>query len=355
MQTIDSLPPGQLPQSVATIGFFDGVHCGHRFLLDQVKSIAHELGLSSALVTFPIHPRRVLHADFQPQLLSTPEEKLERLQKVDIEYCFWLPFTTELAALSAYQFMKFLRDNYNIRSLVIGHDHRFGHNRSEQFEDYVAHGEALGIKIIQAERYDSTNEETNSSGSSSASSLASSSKSSLANPLGSSLTNPSDTSSGSSLANSSVSSSAIRRLLLEGNVEKAATFLGYPYTLSGLVVSGFKMGTKIGFPTANLAETGEHKLIPASGVYAVRVWVGEDKVGEEAYMGMMNVGTRPTLNNGSEQSLEVHLIDFSGNLYDSSIRVEFIAYLRAEQKFASLQALQEQLAKDRLAVIERFT
>ncbi|MGL4851144.1 MAG: riboflavin biosynthesis protein RibF [Phocaeicola sp.] len=306
MQTIKALPNEKLPASVATIGFFDGVHCGHHFLLNQVKETARELGLSSSLVTFPIHPRRVLQTDFQPQLLSTPEEKLERLQETGVDYCFWLPFTRELAALSAYQFMAYLRGHYNIHCLVIGHDHRFGHNREEHFQDYVAYGETLGIKVVQANRFASGEE--------------------------------------------GVSSSAIRRLLLEGNVKKAATFLGYNYTLSGLVVSGFKMGAKIGFPTANLSETGEHKLIPSPGVYAVRVWVEE-----VSYAGMMNLGIRPTFNNGTHQTLEVHLLDFSGNLYDQILRVEFMAYLRAEQKFSTLAELQGQLAKDRERVRTLFS
>lgn len=301
MQTITNQPTQPLKPSVATIGFFDGVHCGHRFLLDQVKKVAQQLGLSSSLVTFPIHPRRVLQSDFQPQLLSTPEEKLDRLQEVALDYCFWLPFTTKLATLSAYQFMAYLKEHYNIRCLVIGHDHRFGHNREEHFEDYVAYGGELGIKVIQAKRFEQGGE--------------------------------------------AVSSSAIRRLLLAGDVAKAATFLGYNYTLSGLVVGGFKVGAKIGFPTANLSETGEHKLIPAAGVYAVRVWVGNS-----CYAGMMNLGIRPTINNGKEQSLEVHLLNFSGNLYDQTLRVAFVAYLRSEQKFNSLEALQEQLAKDREVV-----
>lgn len=301
MQTITNQPTQPLKPSVATIGFFDGVHCGHRFLLNQVKRVAQEKGLSSSLVTFPIHPRRVLHADFQPQLLSTPEEKRIQLETSGIEYCFWLPFTPELAALSAYQFMQFLRDTYHIKCLLIGHDHRFGHNRQEHFDHYVTHGKALGIEVIQAARFEQGAE--------------------------------------------GVSSSAIRRLLLAGDVAKAATFLGYNYRLEGLVVDGFKMGAKIGFPTANLAETGEHKLIPAVGVYAVRVWVGSN-----CYAGMMNLGIRPTMNNGTHQTLEVHLLGFSGNLYHEMLRVEFVAYLRAEQKFNSLEALQAQLMQDREAV-----
>ncbi|MGL5981004.1 MAG: riboflavin biosynthesis protein RibF [Phocaeicola sp.] len=305
MQTIVAIPQHTLPPSVATIGFFDGVHRGHLYLLSQVKRIAEELALSTSLVTFPTHPRRVLQTDFQPQLLSTPDEKLERLQHTAIDYCFWLSFTKELAALSAYQFMEYLRDSYNIRCLVIGHDHRFGYNREEDFSDYVRYGKSLGMEVVSARQF--------------------------------------------ALGEEEISSSVVRRLLLQGDVSKAATLLGYNYTLSGLVVSGFKMGSKIGFPTANLSETGEHKLIPASGVYAVRVWLNA-----VCYVGMMNIGIRPTLDNGIHQSLEVHLLDFSDNLYGHTLQVEFVSYLRAEQKFESIEALKDQLVKDREVVRKMF-
>ncbi|MGL5957464.1 MAG: bifunctional riboflavin kinase/FAD synthetase [Phocaeicola sp.] len=305
MQTIVAIPQHTLPPSVATIGFFDGVHRGHLYLLSQVKRIAEELALSTSLVTFPTHPRRVLQTDFQPQLLSTPDEKLERLQHTAIDYCFWLSFTKELAALSAYQFMEYLRDSYNIRCLVIGYDHRFGYNREEDFSDYVRYGKSLGMEVVSARQF--------------------------------------------ALEEEGISSSVVRRLLLQGDVSKAATLLGYNYTLSGLVVSGFKMGSKIGFPTANLSETGEHKLIPASGVYAVRVWLNA-----VCYVGMMNIGIRPTLDNGIHQSLEVHLLDFSDNLYGHTLQVEFVSYLRAEQKFESIEALKDQLVKDREVVRKMF-
>ncbi|MGL5272248.1 MAG: bifunctional riboflavin kinase/FAD synthetase [Phocaeicola sp.] len=306
MQTIITKPTQPLNPLVATIGFFDGVHCGHRFLLNELKEVAASLNLSTALVTFPVHPRRVLQSDFQPQLLSTPEEKLERLKTTGIDYCIWLNFTKELASLSAYEFMRFLRDTYNIRCLVIGHDHRFGHNREEGFNEYLAYGKQLGVLVILARKYNSDNE--------------------------------------------GISSSAIRNLLQRGDVAKAATFLGYNYALSGVVVGGFKVGSKIGFPTANLSETGEYKLIPSLGVYAVRVWIGD-----VSYAGMMNVGTRPTLDNGTHQTLEVHILAFTGVLYDQTIRVEFVQYLRPEKKFESLEALQHQLAKDKESVLYLFS
>lgn len=302
MQTITTKPTQPLNPLVATIGFFDGVHCGHRFLLNEVKEVATSLALSTALITFPIHPRKVLQTDFQPQLLSTPEEKLERLQTTGVDYCIWLNFTKELASLSAYEFMRFLRDTYNVRCLVIGHDHRFGHNREEGFDEYVAYGKELGVLVMLARKYVSDDK--------------------------------------------AISSSAIRALLQQGEVAKAAISLGYHYTLSGVVVGGFKVGTKIGFPTANLSKTDEYKLIPSVGVYAVRVWIGN-----VSYAGMMNVGMRPTLNNGTHQTLEVHILAFTGILYDQTLRVEFIQFLRAEQKFDSLEALQRQLTKDKESVL----
>ena len=187
--------------SVATIGFFDGVHRGHRFLIDQVRREAACRGLESAVITFPVHPRQVLQSDYRPKLLTTPQEKLSLLEQTGIGTCILLDFTLHLASLSAREFMEVLQHRYGIRALVIGYDHRFGHNRSEGFEDYARYGRELGIDVLPADAFRLP-----------------------------------DT------PDCPVSSSLIRRLLLAGNAAQAATCLGYPYFLNGTVVSGRRIG-----------------------------------------------------------------------------------------------------------------
>lgn len=291
--------------TVATIGFFDGVHLGHRFLIDQVKVAAAQCGWESSIITFPVHPRQVIQSEFQPQLLSSPEEKIELLGTTGIDHCILLPFTRELSMLTAREFMQLLYEKHHVRMLIIGYDHRFGHNRTETFEDYCRYGRELGIHIMQATAY--TQEQDK------------------------------------------VSSSAIRRALLSGEVNIANKYLGYNYFLQGKVVDGYKVGRKIGFPTANLQVDFPNKLIPSVGVYAVYVYVNGQK-----YKGMLNIGHRPTLNNGTDLSIEVHILDFEGDIYQQSMRLEFIDFLRAEEKFNSIDELILQIEKDKKATYSIF-
>ena len=296
MNVIEDIHP-QSP-TVATIGFFDGVHLGHRFLIQQVKVAATQTGWQSSIITFPVHPRQVIQSEFQPQLLSSPEEKIELLASTGVDNCILLPFTRELSQLTAYEFMQLLYDKYKVRMLVIGYDHRFGHNRAETFEDYCRYGRELGIHIMQASAY--TQEQDK------------------------------------------VSSSAIRRALQTGDIRTATKFLGYHYYLEGTVVDGYKVGRKIGFPTANLRVDFPNKLIPSIGVYAVCVYVNGGK-----YKGMLNIGYRPTINNGTDLSIEVHILDFQGDIYHQKMRIEFIDFLRPEEKFNSVDELVLQMQKDK--------
>lgn len=296
MNVIEDIHP-QSP-TVATIGFFDGVHLGHRFLIQQVKVAATQTGWQSSIITFPVHPRQVIQSEFQPQLLSSPEEKIELLASTGVDNCILLPFTRELSQLTAYEFMQLLYDKYKVRMLVIGYDHRFGHNRAETFEDYCRYGRELGIHIMQASAY--TQEQDK------------------------------------------VSSSAIRRALQTGDIRTATKFLGYHYYLEGTVVDGYKVGRKIGFPTANLRVDFPNKLIPSIGVYAVCVYVNGGK-----YKGMLNIGYRPTINNGTDLSIEVHILDFQGDIYHQKMRIEFIEFLRPEEKFHSVDELILQMQKDK--------
>lgn len=288
--------------AVATIGFFDGVHLGHRFLINQVKVAASQTGWDSSIITFPVHPRQVIQCEFQPQLLSSPEEKIELLGSTGIDNCILLPFTRELSMLTAREFMQLLYEKYYVRMLIIGYDHRFGHNRAETFEDYCRYGKELGIHIMQATAY--TQEQDK------------------------------------------VSSSAIRRALQTGDIRTASRFLGYNYFLEGKVVDGYKVGRKIGFPTANLQVDFPNKLIPSVGVYAVYVYVNGQK-----YKGMLNIGYRPTLNNGTDLSIEVHILDFEGDIYQQPMRLEFVDFLRPEEKFQSVDELIERMKKDKEATI----
>lgn len=292
---------------VATIGFFDGVHRGHRFLIEQMKEVAKKKGLRSMVITFDRHPRQVLNSDYMPQMLTSLEEKVKRIKETGVDICEVLGFNKDMAALTAFDFMKtILKEKLNVKFLVIGYDNRFGHNRSEGFEDYERYGKEIGMEVIKAKAF--------------------------------------------VLNGVNVSSSVTRSFLAEGEVEMAEMCLGYKYRLSGNVVDGVKEGRKMGYPTANIDTNGICKLIPANGVYAVKAtWDGEEK----EYMAMMNIGKRPTFN-GTTTTIEVNIIDYSGNLYGKTLTVEFVKRLRSERKFPSEKALMTQLGIDREATKECF-
>lgn len=289
---------------VATIGFFDGVHLGHRFLIGDMLEIARYRGLPSAVITFPEHPRAVLHADYQPKLLNSYEEKIQRLATTGVDYCILLDFTLELSRLTAQEFItSILYGKLHVNTLLIGYDHRFGHDRTDGFEQYVAYGAACGMDVMKASPYDE--------------------------------------------GHTAVSSSEIRKLVSTCQVEKAAHLLTYPYQLKGSIVSGYKIGRTLGFPTANIRVDEPFKVIPGFGVYAV--WVD---VEEKRYKGMLYIGDRPTLNNGSDISLEVNILDFSGDIYNDQITVSFIRFVRGDIRFDSLEELKAQLEEDRRVVRE---
>lgn len=291
----------------ATIGFFDGVHQGHQYLLRRLVDEARQAGLLSCVITFDRHPRQVLQTDYCPRLLTTFEERKELLAQTGIDLCVILPFSSEMATLSAKDFMKdILLDRIGVKRLYIGYDHRFGHNRSEGFEDYVRYGKEMGMEVLQNDAFiisPSTDEEAEQQ---------------------------------------SVSSSSIRKALLQGNVDQARMLLGYPYFLSGKVVDGEHEGRKMGFPTANIDVTCKEKLLPAPGAYVVEVSIEGE---ERALPGMMNIGTRPTFGENS-LSLEVHVLDYSGNLYGKMLSVAFLQRLREEHRFVSTEELREQLMSD---------
>lgn len=295
---------------VATIGFFDGVHRGHQYLIKRVVEMARESGLESTVITFDVHPRKVLQSDYQPQMLSTLDEKLLLLSKTDIDNCALLHFDEEMAQLSAYDFMKtILRDRLNVKTLYIGYDNRFGHHSAdskEDFEDYVRYGRELGIEVVRSQAY--------------------------------------------VLNGMNVSSSVVRSFVQAGEVEMAEKCLGYPYTLLGKVVPGYQEGRKLGFPTANLDISQWGKMLPAPGVYAVKVRL-ENTV--HTMRAMMNIGTRPTFD-GDHLTLEVHILNYEGDLYDHLVLVSFLHRIREEKKFSSPEELVSQLHEDARMVEEQF-
>ena len=286
---------------VATIGCFDGVHRGHQLLIGKVIDEALKRGIIPMVITFDRQPRELFDPSFRPQLLSTTAEKTEQLKALGIAKVVVLPFTRELAGLSAQQFMHdVLKEKLDVEVLVTGYDNRFGHNREEGFDDYVRYGREMGLEVLRGgeEKFQ-----------------------------------------GSDIA---VSSSAIRQLLSDGNVSKAAEGLSRNYSLTGNIVKGKHIGHELGFPTANLALGDSNKLIPASGAYAVWAVTGGKKM-----PAMMNIGTRPTFD-GHHQTLEVHILDNGvGDIYGETMTVEFVERLRAERKFESREALMAQLEDDR--------
>ena len=298
---------GELPEKVvATLGFFDGVHMGHRHLIEQVKQEAKRLGLPSAVITFPVHPRKVLQSDYQPKLICGYTEKLSQLETTGIDYVFVIPFTREMSMLSARDFIcDILHKQIRVDTLLVGYDHRFGHNREESFEDYMRYGKELGLNIIQAAELRCEDDK--------------------------------------------VSSSEVRRLLIAGDVVRANELLTYNYTLSGKIVEGYQVGRTIGFPTANMKVWEKYKVVPLLGVYAV--FVHFQNIVKE---GMLYIGTRPTLHNDPQISVEVNIFDFDGDLYNQSLTVEFIDFIRGDEKFDEVQKLIDSIHRDREKVKARL-
>ncbi len=286
----------------ATIGFFDGVHRGHQFMIDSLTTMAHAQGRQSLVITFDRHPRQVVHADYVPQLITTTDEKLQLLHATAADRIEVLHFDAQMAQLSAYEFMRqVLHEKYGVAMLLTGYDNRFGHNRAEGFADYVRYGEEMGMKVLQNTPID--------------------------------------------IDGMRVSSSLIRRLIVEGNITEASNCMGHPYSITGCVAHGFQEGRRIGFPTANIVPESAEKLVPGNGVYATRVSVE----GGEWMPAMLNIGTNPTFQR-QQTTIEAHIIGFEGDIYGRKVRVEFGRKLRDEQRFESVEALQKQLEADKKEV-----
>ena len=296
----------------ASIGFFDGVHRGHRFLIDCLRHVAAERSQQTMVITFARHPRQVLHSSWQPKLLQTLEEKRTRLLATGIDRLEVLEFDVPMSQLSARDFMEqVLLKQLNVRTLLTGYDNRFGHGREEGFDDYVRYGHELGMEVLRAEAL-TVNEAFHTE----------------------------ETPTGIPLDDCHISSSQIRRLLDDGKVDEAAAWLGYNYELSGRVVHGEQIGRHLGFPTANMLPDDACKLIPRNGVYAVRA-----RVGAEVYGGVTNIGTRPTFD-GHRTTIETYLLDFSGDLYGAHMTIELLKRLRDERPFPGPDTLVRQMETD---------
>jgi len=295
-------------KQVATIGFFDGVHQGHQFLINTIIDEARRRQMQSMLITFDRHPAEVVHPDYQPQLITTIDDKLALLSHTAIDSCIVLPFDKQMAALSPRDFMEqILLKQLSVKVLIIGYDNHFGHSEpghQEGFDDYVAYGKQLGIEVLQAQP--------------------------------------------KTVMGIDVSSSVVRSLISEGEVEKAARCMGRPYRFNGIVVEGLQKGRQLGFPTANIFPPSVETMIPAPGVYAVMARVE----GESLFRGgMLNIGRRPTFG-GKTETLEVNVFDFSGDLYGKRLTVKFIRRMRDERQFNNEKELQEQLRRDEKEIRE---
>lgn len=284
--------------TVVTIGTFDGVHIGHRKILERLIKNAKALGLKSTVLTFFPHPRMVLQQDVSIQLLNTVEEKIRIMQDLGLDYLIVHPFTKGFSRLSATEFVSdILVRDLRVKKIIIGYDHRFGRNRNADINDLKAFGDTLDFEVeeISAQEVDDV----------------------------------------------SVSSTKIRKALEDGDIQTANAFLGYKYMLSGTIVKGRGMGKKLDFPTANLYIPETYKLIPKDGVYVV-----SSNIDGKTVYGMMNIGFNPTFE-GNVRTIETNFFDFEQDIYGNEVQIDIIDRIRDEYKFGSVEDLKAQLRKDR--------
>ena len=284
--------------TIITIGTFDGVHKGHKQVIKKLNTIAKKQGFESVVLTLYPHPRHVLYPDDQQlKLLNTIDEKIEELKKSGLQHFVVHEFTKEFSRTKSVNFIRDLLVNkLKMKHMVVGYNHHFGRNREGSYDDLKELAELYDFEL---EKIPPQNE-----------------------------------------GDVTISSTKVRELLLVGDVEKAATYLGYSYPINGKVIKGNARGRTIGFPTANILVENKWKLIPADGVYAVKV-----KLGGKQFYGMLNMGKRPTLSD-NEHRIEVHIFDFSADIYGADIKVEFIKRIREEKQFDNLELLRKQLQID---------
>lgn len=296
-QSISDLP--SFRNAVITIGTFDGVHSGHRAIIQQMLAEAETVNGETVIITFHPHPRKIIGKGANDlSLLNSLEEKSSRLSLLGIDHLVIIPFTDEFASMSAESYVRdFLVTLFHPSKIIIGYDHRFGNGRTGDFRLLESLGEKYAFQVVEIPAH-------------------------IQNAV-------------------TISSTQIRNLLKDGQIEKANAFLGYPYMISGTVTEGDKRGRTIGFPTANILLLDKEKLLPADGVYAITVMVKD-----ALYKGMMNIGYRPTVS-GTFRSVEVNIFDFDAEIYGEVLQVWLYGFIRAEIKFPSLDALKAQLKQDK--------
>lgn len=282
----------------ATIGMFDGMHRGHATLIKALKTEALARDQHTAVITFARHPQQVVNPQGSPRAIMTLNEKIAAIAATGIDYLILLDFNQQLAQLTASRFLEMLHRQFKVNTLVMGYNHRFGHDHNMGFDSYVKQGQALGVEVVKAPEY-----------------------------LG---------------KYAPVSSSIVRQLIASGRVEDAMNCMGHPFELEGTVVHGFHNGRGIGFPTANVGNLHPDIILPHNGAYAVMV-----QVDGLWHKGMVNIGYRPTLDNGHQLSIEVNIFDFDSDIYGKPIKLHFIRFLRLEFKLGSIEQLREQLSHDK--------
>jgi len=290
----------QLPPSVVTSGTFDGLHFGHKKIIQRLKEVAKSHRLESVVITFWPHPRFVLGKNTESlKLLSTLDEKIKLFEQLGIDHFLIIEFNKRFSSLTSSEFIQdILKEKVNTQKLVIGYDHRFGRNREGGFDYLMEHQKELGFSVEEIPRQE--------------------------------------------LEEVGVSSTKIRNALLDGNVGAAKKYLGRSYSIAGKVVKGKQLGRTIGFPTANIQVEADYKLIPASGIYAIKIEIEGD-----FFHGMMNIGFRPTVSDENQQTLEANIFDFESDIYGKKIVIHFVEHLRNEQKFLDVSGLKAQLEKDK--------
>jgi riboflavin kinase/FMN adenylyltransferase len=304
-ENIDSLP--RIKKPIVTVGTFDGVHVGHQKIIARINELAKQEGGESVLLTFNPHPRLVLFPeDENIKLITTTDEKNAILESLGLNHVIYLPFEKSFSLLSAQEYVRdFLVNKIGVHTMVIGYDHHFGRNRLGNLALLKELSLVYNFKVeeISAHAIDAIN----------------------------------------------VSSTKVRSALLEGNIVQANEYLGHPFTLSGTVEKGSQIGRTIGYPTANLHIKDTYKILPKLGVYSVEVIFNNERL-----KGMMNIGSKPTINNDevSKMTIEVHIFDFSQNIYDNPITIIPSHYIREEQKFSNVEELKIQLAVDKLKSLE---
>jgi len=292
----------RLNNAVVTIGTFDGVHLGHRKIISGIKELAESSGGETVLLTFFPHPRMILHPEDESlKLITTINEKAELIEQLGIDHLIITPFSRDFSNQTAEEYIRDVLVNIiGTKKIVIGYDHRFGKDRLGGLADLQRLGPVYGFEVEEIPEQD--------------------------------------------INEVAISSTLIRAALLNGDIELANTFLGYPFFITGRVVRGDQIGRQIGYPTANIVIDEKYKLIPSDGIYAVKVIIKS-----AVYRGMAYIGSRPTVN-GATRNIEVNIFDFDEDIYNQTIRMEFYNFVRSDARFASLNELTEQLAKDKVDV-----